>query len=196
MVGAASVLTAGCTSFDPNLDHPTFSTRRLSYDEPFEVGLVKERKIAAEFRPHIVPYDPGDDPEAVRVDTENRFLYLPQPDGTALRYGVAVGAAGFSWVGRAVIGRKSEWPAWHPTPRMQALAPNFPDYVSPGPHNPLGARALYLYVGGRDTLYRIHGTNEPWTIGTYASSGCVRMLNEDIIDLYDRVAINSAVIVS
>lgn len=191
----AGALLAGCGGGGSSDQHPRFVTRRASYDEPFDVGLVKESKIPPEFRPRVVPAPSSEVPGTVIVDTSDRFLYLIQPDNKALRYGVAVGKAGFAWSGKATIARKAEWPAWHPTPRMRSFAPDFPHYVAPGPANPLGARALYLYANGRDTLYRIHGTNAPWTIGTYASSGCIRMLNEDIIDLYDRVATNSAVIV-
>lgn len=192
----AGVFLAGCGTGDNSDGYPRFVTRRNTYDEPFDVGLVKESKIPPEFRPRIVPVEMSAVPGTVIVDTTDRFLYLIQPGGKALRYGVAVGAAGFAWSGQAQIARKAKWPAWHPTPRMRSLAPDFPHYVAPGPANPLGARALYLYANGRDTLYRIHGTNAPWTIGTYASSGCIRMLNEDIIDLYDRVGTSSAVIVT
>jgi lipoprotein-anchoring transpeptidase ErfK/SrfK len=130
------------------------------------------------------------------IDTGNRFLYLIEQGGMARRYGIAVGAAGNAWSGTATVGRKAKWPAWYPTDEMHAASSGLPKRIEPGTQNPLGARALYLYENGRDTLYRIHGTSEPWTIGTEASSGCIRMFNEDVIDLYDRVADGARVIVS
>ncbi len=132
------------------------------------------------------------------VDPGQRYLYLVQADGRARRYGIGVGRQGFSWNGTATIKRKSKWPSWYPPKEMQARderARQFADGMDGGPQNPLGARALYLYQGGRDTLYRIHGTNEPRSIGTAVSSGCVRMLNADVIDLYNRVPVGTKVIV-
>lgn len=115
--------------------------------------------------------------------------------GKAKRYGVAVGESGRAWSGRATVGRKAVWPTWYPTDEMRASAPTLPRSIQAGNQNPLGARALYLYQSGKDTLYRIHGTSEPWTVGTEASSGCIRMLNEDVIDLYDRVVVGAPVVV-
>jgi len=121
------------------------------------------------------------------------------PDSTAISYGVGVGRFGFTWRGVATVGRKSEWPRWIPPAEMVArdrYAAKYADGMPGGPDNPLGARALYLYSGNRDTLYRIHGTREPWTIGRAVSSGCIRMLNEDVIDLYNRAPIGTKVIVT
>ena len=115
--------------------------------------------------------------------------------GKAGRYGIAVGASGHAWTGTATIGRKAEWPAWYPTDDMHGQTPDLPRRIEPGPQNPLGARALYLDQDGKDTLYRVHGTSEPWTIGTEASAGCIRMINEDTIDIYGRVAIGTSVVV-
>jgi lipoprotein-anchoring transpeptidase ErfK/SrfK len=133
------------------------------------------------------------------VDPGNKFLYLVRENGRALRYGVGVGKAGLAWSGRARVGRKAEWPRWTPTPDMIARDPerNGPwrNGMAGGPGNPLGPRALYLFDGGRDTLYRIHGTTEPGTIGTNVSSGCIRMFNQDIIDLYGRVPVDTQVVV-
>lgn len=129
------------------------------------------------------------------IDTSAKQLYLIAAGGKARRYGIAVGASGHAWSGTATIGRKSEWPAWYPTDDMHGQTPELPRRVEAGPQNPLGARALYLYQNGKDTLYRVHGTSEPWTIGTEASSGCIRMINEDIIDIYGRVAIGNSVVV-
>lgn len=129
------------------------------------------------------------------VDTASNYIYLQARDGKARRYGVGVGRIGLAWSGTAKIALKRPWPAWNPTARMRAQEPTLPAFVEPGLHNPLGARAMYLFKNGVDTLYRIHGTSEPWTIGTRASSGCIRMLDEDIIDLFDRVELNATVIV-
>jgi lipoprotein-anchoring transpeptidase ErfK/SrfK len=168
---------------------PSLEQLKLAYaNEPYEVRIVNREKFDTRFRPTIVPAPKGMPAGSILVDTRERFLYLVEEGGKARRYGVAVGASGHAWSGTATIGRKAKWPAWHPTDDMRNETPGLPQRIEPGPHNPLGARALYLYQDGRDTLYRIHGTSEPWTIGTEASSGCIRMLNEDVIDLYDRVA--------
>jgi len=137
-------------------------------------------------------------PGTIIVDTQRRFLFLTLPDGRAMRYGIGVGRDGFAWSGRAVVGLKREWPVWTPPASMVAREPELAKHASgmePGLDNPLGARALYLYQNGRDTLYRIHGTNEPWSIGLALSSGCIRMLNQDVIDLYDRVERGARVVV-
>jgi lipoprotein-anchoring transpeptidase ErfK/SrfK len=138
-------------------------------------------------------------PGTVIVDTHERALYHIMGEGEAIRYGVAVGKEGFSWAGIAEIGRKVEWPRWTPPASMIRRRPELAQFASgmPGgrPDNPLGARALYLFANGRDTLFRIHGTNEPESIGTAASSGCIRMLNEEVVELYDRVYIGTKVIV-
>jgi lipoprotein-anchoring transpeptidase ErfK/SrfK len=132
------------------------------------------------------------------VNTSKRALYFVLDDGLAMRYGVAVGKAGFDWAGIAKIGRKVEWPSWTPPRKMIERKPELAQWANGmpgGPENPLGARALYLYAGGRDTLFRIHGTNEPWSIGRAASSGCIRMLNSEIVDVYENVNIGTKVIV-
>jgi lipoprotein-anchoring transpeptidase ErfK/SrfK len=132
------------------------------------------------------------------VDTDQRYLYLVEGYGGALRYGVGVGEAGRTLKGRASIGRKEEWPSWTPTANMMRRKPRLVKYaggVGGGPHNPLGARALYLYRNGKDTMFRLHGTNEPWTIGQAVSSGCVRLTNQDIVDLYERVPLGASVVV-
>jgi len=147
------------------------------------------------YRRQIVPNTSSYAPGTVVVDTGKRFLYLAQADGTAIRYGVGVGREGFSWKGTARVGRKAEWPDWRPPAEMLKRQPELPTYVAGGPDNPLGARALYLYKGDRDTLFRIHGSNEPWTIGQAVSSGCIRMTNADVEDLYERVPRNATVIV-
>jgi lipoprotein-anchoring transpeptidase ErfK/SrfK len=130
---------------------------------------------------------------AITVDTRNRYLYFSLGDGRAIRYGVGVGREGFSWSGAARIGRKAAWPSWTPPAEMLKRRPDLPRFMEGGIENPLGARALYLYAGKRDTLFRIHGTNEPWTIGEAVSSGCIRMLNDDVVDLYNRVRVGASV---
>ena len=120
-------------------------------------------------------------------------------DGQAIRYGIGVGREGFGWSGTVTIGRKAEWPTWTPPPEMiareKARGRILPASMEGGPNNPLGARALYLYRGGNDTLYRIHGTSEPWTIGLNVSSGCIRMVNKDVVDLYNRTRVGARVVV-
>jgi len=140
----------------------------------------------------------GEAPGTVVVDTARKFAYVVQPGGRAMRYGVGVGREGFGWAGRATIQWKRKWPTWTPPAEMIARKPELAQYadgMEPGIANPLGARALYLFQGGRDTLYRLHGSPEYWTIGTAGSSGCIRFMNQDIIDLYDRVPTGSPVLV-
>jgi len=145
----------------------------------------------ARLRPQVVPYTGHERPGTVIVDTPNTYLYLVLGGGRALRYGIGVGRDGFTWSGTQAVSRKAEWPEWSPPPEMIARQPYLPRWMAGGPGNPLGARALYL----GNTAYRIHGTNDPTTIGKRVSSGCIRMTNEDIIDLYDRVGIGSKVVV-
>jgi lipoprotein-anchoring transpeptidase ErfK/SrfK len=139
----------------------------------------------------VVDYAGRERPGTVIIDTRERFLYLIQGEGTALRYGIGVGRPGFTWSGVKTVSMKREWPDWIPPDEMLRRRPDLPRHMAGGPDNPLGARALYL----GSSLYRIHGSNEPWTIGTAVSSGCIRMRNEDVIDLYDRVRIGTRVLV-
>ena len=164
-------------------------------DRPFNVPLVDRSRMRPELARQTVAYDGSERPGTIVVDIDKRFLYLVEPGGQALRYGVGVGRQGFSWRGIASVGRKGVWPAWSPTTTMVSLKPDLPRYREAGLDNPLGARALYLYQDGRDILFRIHGTNEPWSIGEQVSSGCIRMLNEDIVDLYNRVPAGTTVYV-
>ncbi|HEY4773846.1 MAG TPA: L,D-transpeptidase [Xanthobacteraceae bacterium] len=138
-----------------------------------------------------VRYDGPERPGTVIINTNERFLYLVRDGGTAIRYGVGVGRPGFTWAGVKQVSSKREWPDWTPPPEMLRRRPDLPRYMEGGPQNPLGARALYL----GSSLYRIHGSNEPWTIGTQVSSGCIRMRNEDVIDLYQRVDVGTKVVV-
>jgi lipoprotein-anchoring transpeptidase ErfK/SrfK len=139
----------------------------------------------------VVPYAGPHAPGTIVIDTSERRLYLVQADGTALRYGVGVGREGFQWSGSHRITRKAEWPGWTPPAAMRKRRPDLPAYMEGGPGNPLGARAMYI----GSTLYRIHGSNEPWSIGQAVSSGCIRMVNEDVIDLYERVRVGTRVVV-
>ena len=141
------------------------------------------------FNRHVVHYTTSDPAGTIIIDTGARFLYLVQGNGKALRYGIGVGREGFAWSGTQRITNKKEWPEWRPPAEMMARKPGLPNYMAGGPDNPLGARAMYL----GDTLYRIHGSNEPETIGTAVSSGCIRMRNQDVIDLYDRVPVGALV---
>jgi lipoprotein-anchoring transpeptidase ErfK/SrfK len=143
------------------------------------------------YAPQMVDYTGKERTGTIVVDTPNKFLYLVQSEGRAMRYGIGVGKPGFTWAGVKTITAKREWPDWTPPAEMLARRPDLPRHMEGGPANPLGARAMYLGT----TLYRIHGSNEPWTIGTNVSSGCIRMRNEDVIDLYGRVAVGAKVIV-
>ena len=150
-----------------------------------------QRPLDPKYEKQVVEYHGKEAPGTIVIDTPNKFLFLVQGDGKALRYGVGVGRPGFTWSGVKTISAKKEWPAWTPPPEMLARRPDLPRYMEGGPQNPLGARAMYL----GSSLYRIHGSNEPWTIGTNVSSGCIRMRNEDVIDLYGRVGVGARVIV-
>jgi len=164
-------------------------------DQPHNIPIVDQNRMRPELRRQTVSYGGPERPGTIVVDIDQRFLYLIQDDGTAIRYGVGVGKDGFSWRGVAHVGRKGVWPNWSPTTTMVSLKPNLPRYMEGGLGNPLGARALYLHQGNRDILFRIHGTNEPWSIGDAVSSGCIRMMNEDIVDLYNRVPVGTTVYV-
>jgi lipoprotein-anchoring transpeptidase ErfK/SrfK len=157
---------------------------------PYNQAAVSET-----YRRHIVEYHRKEAPGTVVIDTDNKFLYYVMPQGKAIRYGIAVGEEAQVWSGIAKIGRMEEWPAWHPTPSEQTRLGPLPEYVTGGPHNPMGARGMYLFSGNKDTLYRIHGTNQPEYIGSAVSSGCIRMTNEDSIDLYNHVKVGTLVIV-
>jgi lipoprotein-anchoring transpeptidase ErfK/SrfK len=157
---------------------------------------TKNKGLAAEFLPQEVTYDGGEAAGTIVIDTNQRFLFLVGEGGTARRYGVGVGKPGFEWAGEHKIAKKAEWPVWTPPEEMKVRVKQkegriLPDRMEGGPNNPLGARAMYL----GNSLYRIHGTNQPWTIGSAVSSGCIRMRNEDVVDLYERVKVGTRVIV-
>jgi lipoprotein-anchoring transpeptidase ErfK/SrfK len=150
--------------------------------------------IPEPYRRHIVDYHRKEAPGTIVVDSDARYLYYVLPEGKAIRYGVTVGDEALAFSGVAKVGRVEEWPSWVPTAEIKQRM-SVPDFVGPGPHNPLGARGIYLYSGNKDTLYRIHGTNQPEYIGSAISSGCIRMTNEDVIDLYNRVKVGTLVVV-
>src|ERR1700722_4989237 len=191
LVGLLGLVLGGCTestrfsspSSDANF---TPRDRELLANPPYAQADMPEQ-----FRRHVVDYPYKEPPGTILVNSDARYLYYVLPGGKAVRYGVAVGNEALAWSGAATVGRITEWPDWIPTPDIRARPGPFPDRVPGGPANPLGARALYLFQGKTDTLYRIHGTNQPEKIGQAVSSGCIRMTNEDVIDLYDRVKLGA-----
>ena len=160
-------------------------------DEPGVVPNAADEQLPLQFRRQVVLYRSSEPPGTIIVQTAERFLYVVQPGGRAIRYGIGVGREGFQWQGLQHITRKQEWPDWTPPAEMIARQPYLPRFMAGGPGNPMGARALYL----GETVYRIHGTNQPKTIGTAVSSGCFRLVNGDVIDLYDRILVGAKVII-
>jgi lipoprotein-anchoring transpeptidase ErfK/SrfK len=156
-----------------------------------DVDDPAQRQVNPRFLRQEVSYDGRESPGTVIINTRERHLYLVQGNGRAIRYGIGVGRPGFTWAGTHTVSNMREWPDWRPPAEMLRRQPHLPRYMRGGPDNPLGARAMYL----GSTLYRIHGSNEPWTIGTQVSSGCIRMRNEDVIDLYTRVRVGTRVVV-
>jgi lipoprotein-anchoring transpeptidase ErfK/SrfK len=175
--------------YEPQRQAPGMVPQQGSPDE--EAYEQTQRPLDPKYEKQIVDYDGKERPGTIVIDTPNKFLYLVQGEGRALRYGIGVGRPGFTWSGVKSISAKREWPDWTPPPEMLTRRPDLPRHMEGGPQNPLGARAMYL----GSSLYRIHGSNEPWTIGTNVSSGCIRMRNEDVIDLYTRVNVGTRVIV-
>jgi lipoprotein-anchoring transpeptidase ErfK/SrfK len=170
----------------------------------YPVPAVNLARVNPAFLRRTVLYETAEPAGTIVIDTRARYLYHVQDGGVAVRYGVGVGRTGFSWSGTATIGDKQEWPDWYPPKEMFGRQPELMDQMGElpggpgmagGPGNPLGARALYLWQGRKDTLYRIHGTFEPWTIGTNVSSGCIRMINQDAIDLYNHTPVGTRVVV-
>ncbi len=160
-------------------------------DEPGRVPTAAEEQLDPQFQKQVVFFRTNDPPGTIVVDSANRYLYLVQPGGRAIRYGIGVGRDGFRWSGLLNISRKQEWPDWRPPPEMIERQPYLPRFMAGGPGNPMGARAMYLGA----TVYRIHGTNQPQTIGSAVSSGCFRLVNGDVIDLFERVNVGTKVIV-
>jgi lipoprotein-anchoring transpeptidase ErfK/SrfK len=193
VVGLTGFVLGGCmqATLAPSSNaNFTLRDRQLLAHTPYAQASVPDN-----FRRHIVEYPRREMPGTILVDTDARYLYYVLPEGKAIRYGVAVGEEAMAFSGVARVGRVAEWPDWIPTPEIQARLGPYPARVAGGPANPLGARAIYLYQGNKDTLYRIHGTNQPEYIGQAISSGCIRMTNEDVIDLYERVKPGAIVVV-
>ena len=190
---AGSLLLSGCmeATLSPTTDAAlTPRDKQLLARAPYA-----EAQIPEQFQRHIVDFSRQEQPGTIIVDTDARFLYYVLPGGKAVRHGVAVGEEAMAFSGVATVGKLAEWPDWVPTADIQARLGPYPKRVPGGPANPLGARAIYLYEGNKDTLYRIHGTNQPEYIGQAISSGCIRMTNTDVADLYNRVQMGSTVVV-
>ncbi len=193
VAGALAVALGGCVegTIEPASEVGwTGRDKALMSNLPYNQASVPE----ADHR-QIVAYHRKEAPGTILIDSDNKFLYYVLPGGRAIRYGIAVGEEAQAWSGIAKVGRMAEWPAWIPTAGEQARLGPLPAYVTGGPHNPMGARAMYLYSNGRDTSYRIHGTNQPQYIGQAVSSGCIRMTNENAIDLYNHVKVGTVVVV-
>ncbi|WP_024587349.1 L,D-transpeptidase [Aliihoeflea sp. 2WW] len=208
---AAALTLPGCTTAGdapsepatsaPTIDPSYVAMYRAMPEEEYPLPAVDLTRLDERFFRQIVDDPTGERPGTIVVDTEAYFLYLVQPGGKALRYGVGLGRQGFTWSGNGVIQYKRAWPTWTPPSEMIERQPELAKFSAenggqpPGLDNPLGARALYIFQDGEDTLYRLHGTPEFWTIGKAVSSGCVRLINQDIIDLYGRVSVPSPLVV-
>jgi len=189
---------------DPALARQYAALYAPANGEPFEVPAVHLSDIDPQYLRKRVNVQTDEAPGTIIINAQNRFLYFVEGGGRAIRYGVGVGRQGFGWSGVAAVKNKQEWPDWYPPKEMIARQAELRRQLSElqsglgmpgGPRNPLGARAMYLWQGNKDTLYRIHGTFEPWTIGQNVSSGCIRMINQDVIDLYERVPLGAKVVV-
>ncbi|MFL6798022.1 MAG: L,D-transpeptidase [Xanthobacteraceae bacterium] len=193
LTAGLAFLLGGCghTTLPP-VSHANFTARDKQQlaNPPYS-----QASIPAAYQRQVIPYDRNEAPGTILVDTDARFVYYVLPEGRAIRYGAAVGEDGQAWSGVATVGRKEEWPGWTPTPDQKRRLGPLPAHMPGGAANPMGSRAIYLYAGGKDTLYRIHGTNQPEYIGQAISSGCIRLTNEDAIDLYDRVKTGALVMV-
>ncbi len=186
---------AGCSTVGGTFYTASYSSVS---DAGYVVPAIPSEKIQAQYRRQIVKYPTDEAPGTIIFDTREKFLYLIMPEGKAMRYDIGVGREGFEWSGTARVAMKREWPTWTPPSAMIKRQPELAKYrngMDPGLRNPLGARALYLYNKGGDTGYRLHGTPEWWSIGKAMSSGCIRLMNQDIMDLYDRTEQGAKVIV-
>jgi len=191
--------TTGPVAEAPRLDPATVSRYAAIDDDKFPIPAVDLKHLKPRYVRQMVQDPTGEQPGTIVVDPQNRYLYLVQEGGQAMRYGIGVGKAGLEFTGAATVQYKREWPRWTPTQDMIKRDPEtnakWANGMDSGPENPLGARALYLFKDNQDTLYRIHGTNQPWSIGEAVSSGCIRLMNQDVLDLYNRVPSGSKVIV-
>ena len=190
---ASGLLLSGC------MQATTYEATNTSAFKPHDKELLAKIRytntpVAEPFRRAIVEYHRKEAPGSIVVDSDNHYLYYVLDGGKAIRYGITVGEEAMAWSGIAKVGAMTEWPAWHPT-KGEIERLGVPTFVAPGPDNPMGSRAMYLYANGKDTLFRIHGTNQPEYIGASISSGCIRLTNEDAIDLYNRVKVGTIVVV-
>jgi lipoprotein-anchoring transpeptidase ErfK/SrfK len=193
MAAAAGLMLSGCmqsTTYEATSAN-AFKPRDKEYLAKIRYTNVP---VAEPFRRAIVDYHRKEAPGSIVVDSDNHYLYYVLNDGKAIRYGITVGEEAMAWSGIAKIGGMTEWPAWHPT-KSEIERLGVPTFVAPGPDNPMGSRAMYLFANGKDTLFRLHGTNQPEYIGASISSGCIRLTNEDAIDLYNRVKVGTIVVV-
>ncbi|MBX3529260.1 MAG: L,D-transpeptidase [Rhizobiaceae bacterium] len=207
-LGAAAAMASACTTTprrDPDPIAPKVALKDMygvKVDGGFTIPAIPIEKVQPRLFRQIVRDPTGEKPGTVVVDTKNHYLYWTLPGGDAMRYGVGLGKQGFEWSGRAVVQWKQAWPKWTPPAEMIQRRPELAKYSAEnggmpgGLDNPLGARALYLFQNNEDTLYRLHGSPEWWSIGQSVSSGCVRLMNQDIIDLYDRVPSGTTVVVA
>ncbi|WP_289015112.1 L,D-transpeptidase [uncultured Methylobacterium sp.] len=174
---------------------PAFGSYEAMYaareDDGYQLPAIPIKRMNKRYLRQVVQDPTGEQPGTIVVDTQNKFLYFVEGDGRAMRYGIGVGREGFTWSGVQSVSKKAEWPDWTPPAEMLARQPYLPRFMAGGDGNPMGARAMYL----GSTVYRIHGTNQPSTIGQFVSSGCVGMLNEDVMDLFDRVKVGTRVVV-
>ena len=206
--GAASFALSACTTVpsreppplaEPEPDFGNYASMYgPMFDEGYEIPAIPLERMDSRFLRQVVDDPTGERPGTIVVDTPNRFLYWVLEGGRAMRYGVGIGRDGFSWGGKGTIAYKREWPRWTPPAEMIVRQPELEIYrngMEPGLENPLGARALYIFQNGQDTLYRLHGTLDVETIGKAVSSGCVRLLAQDVIDLYERVPNGSPIVV-
>lgn len=214
LIGASAITLSGCVSTNPNIRPAADVTpaktavkaevppmyEALPYED-FPIPAVDVSKVPQKYWRTEVDYFTDEKPGTVIVDTPNKYLYHVLKNGRAMRYGIGVGRDGYAWSGHAIIAYKRKWPRWTPPDEMVARQPALEPYsiknggMGPGLKNPLGSRALYIHKDGRDTIYRIHGSPEAWTIGKAVSSGCIRMLNQDVIHLYDNVRDGSKIVV-
>jgi lipoprotein-anchoring transpeptidase ErfK/SrfK len=187
-----------------NTNFPSYSLMYGPVEDKFPVPVVNLSQIGPDYLRKEVDYVTSEKPGTIVIDPSRKYLYFVLPNGKAVRYGVGVGREGFGWSGEATINSKQEWPDWYPPKEMIERQPEIRKVVTKlqsgdgmpgGPRNPLGARAMYLWQNNKDTLFRIHGTVEPWTIGKNVSSGCIRMINQDVMDLYNRVPTGTKVVV-
>lgn len=206
LVAASATALAGCApqrdqlvASAPTIPPEYYAVYGPRPDEEFPLPAVDLSEVDPRFLRQEVDFSALQPVGSIVVDPSERYLYFVQSRGRAVRYGVGVGRAGYQFRGGAIVGRKATWPRWTPTANMIEDNPEkngpWAGGMEPGLENPLGARALYLYNNGRDTMYRIHGTNEPTSIGENVSSGCIRMFNQDVIDLYDRTPVGASVLV-